>query len=440
LFVSLSTHKELAGFIVATSELTKSASLDLSNVDPDLADVLEAEGKRQIEGLELIASENYTSEAVMEAVGSIFTNKYAEGYPGKRYYGGCINVDVVEDLARDRLLQLMGGEHANVQPHSGSVPNMAVYMSMLDPGDTLMGMRLEHGGHLTHGHPKNFSGALYNVVGYGVNPDTETIDYENVRRLALEHRPKLIVSGSTAYPRLIDFAKFREIADEVGALHMTDMAHISGLVAGGSHPSPVPYADFVTSSTHKSLRGPRGGFVICKKEWAKQIDGAMFPGIQGGPFMNVIAGKAVAFKEALQPEFKEYSRQVVSNAQVLADELIRQGMRLVSDGTDNHLMLIDLGPEGPSGKKMQSALEIAGITTNKNTVPRETRKAFVTSGIRLGTPALTTRGFGNSEMEQIAVWIRKVFQSPDDFDVLQAVHAEVSEMAEGFPVPGISTV
>lgn len=413
-------------------------SAKLVNADREIHAILQAEERRQVEGLELIASENYTSSAVMEVVGSVFTNKYAEGYPGRRYYGGCANVDDVERLAQSRLLQLLGGDHANVQPHSGSVPNMTVFMAALEPGDTIMGLRLEHGGHLTHGHPKNFSGILYNVVGYGVDPQSETIDYDEVRNLALEHKPRLIISGSTAYPRTLDFAKFREIADEVGALHLTDMAHIAGLVAGGSHPSPVPYADFVTSSTHKSLRGPRGGFVVCQSEWAKRVDSAVFPGGQGGPFMHVIAGKAVAFKEALQPEFKQYAQGIVDNAKSLSDELTRQGMRLVSGGTDTHLMLIDLGASGPSGKKMQAALEEAGITTNKNTVPRETRKPFVTSGIRLGTPALTTRGFGTDEMRQIARWIRRVFDNPDDQRVLSGVNAEVTEMAREYPVPGIA--
>ena len=412
--------------------------VSLADADREIHSILLAEEARQVDGLEMIASENYTSQAVLEAVGSIFTNKYAEGYPGRRYYGGCVHVDEVERLAQSRALDLFGGDHVNVQPHSGSAPNMAVYMAVLEPGDTIMGMSLEHGGHLTHGHPRNFSGLLYNVVSYGVDPDTELMDFGEIRRIAKETRPKLIVSGSTAYPRVIDFAKFAEIAEEVGAIHMTDMAHIAGLVAGRAHPSPVPYADFVTSSTHKSLRGPRGGFVICRSEYEKTVDSAVFPRTQGGPFMHVIAGKAVAFKEALSGDFAKYAARVVENAKVLAEALTRGGLRLVSGGTENHLMLMDLGTDGPSGRAMQSRLEKAGITANKNTVPRETRKATVTSGIRLGTPALTTRGMGPDEMQRIAVWIRQVHDAGrGNEEEFSRIRSEVEELAQAYPVPGI---
>ncbi len=410
----------------------------LADTDSEIHAIVQAEEKRQVDGLEMIASENYTSQAVMEVVGSVLTNKYAEGYPGRRYYGGCVNVDDVERLAQSRALELFGGEHVNVQPHSGSAPNMAVFMAQLEPGDTIMGMRLEHGGHLTHGHPRNFSGILYNVVSYGVDPETELIDFDEVRRIALEARPKIIVSGSTAYPRVIDFATFAEIAAEVGALHMTDMAHIAGLVAGKAHPSPVPHADFVTSSTHKSLRGPRGGLVISREKFAKAIDSTIFPGTQGGPFMHVIAGKAVAFKEALSDDFAQYAARVVENAKALAEALLSEGLRLVSDGTENHLMLLDLGADGPSGRAMQSRLEKAGITANKNTVPRETRKATVTSGIRLGTPALTTRGMGPDEMRRIAVWIREVRDAGrGNEEEFARIRQAVEELASGYPVPGI---
>ncbi len=420
-----------------TVPVATATDLPLAEVDMAVATALSAEKSRQRDGLELIASENYASRAVIEAMGSIFTNKYAEGYPGRRYYGGCENVDQVERLARERLLELFGGDHANVQPHSGSSPNMAVYMAVLEPGDTIMGLSLEHGGHLTHGHPRNFSGALYNVASFGVDPETELIDYDQVEALAREHRPKLIVSGFTAYPRTIDFARFAEIAQSVGAYHMTDMAHIAGLVAGGVHPNPVEHADFVTSSTHKSLRGPRGGIVICRTEYARRIDSTVFPGIQGGPFMNVIAAKAVAFGEALTPAFKSYAGGVVENARVLAAGLTEAGLRVVSGGTDNHIVLLDFGADGPSGKKMQRVLEAAGITANKNTVPRETRKPYIASGIRLGTPALTTRGMGPAEMRQIAGWIARVSAASDDEGELAAVRNEVYQMARYFPVPAI---
>ncbi len=409
----------------------------LQNVDPSIFAALDAEEQRQLDGLELIASENYTSAAVMEAVGSVFTNKYAEGYPGKRYYGGCVNVDEVEALAIERAKELFGAEHANVQPHSGSAPNMAVYFAALQPGDTVLGMELAHGGHLTHGHPKNFSGQLYNFVPYGVDPESEVIDYESVAEVVRKAKPKLIVCGFTAYPRVIDFEAFRRIADEVGALLMADIAHIAGLVVGGAHPSPVPFCDFVTTSTHKTLRGPRGGLVLCRQEFAKPIDSAVFPGTQGGPLMHVIAGKAVALREAGTPEFARYAAAIVENARALADGLLEAGLRLVSGGTDNHLMLLDFGPDGPSGRAMQRALEKAGITANKNTVPRETRKPTVTSGIRLGTAALTTRGFGVDEMRQIARWIRRVHDSRKDEQELASVRSEVREMALAYPVPGI---
>ncbi|MDP6182983.1 MAG: serine hydroxymethyltransferase [Gammaproteobacteria bacterium] len=409
----------------------------LLRADPDVFAALKLEEQRQLDGLELIASENYASAAVIEAVGSVFTNKYAEGYPGKRYYGGCDNVDEIETLAIQRAQDLFKAEHANVQAHSGSAPNMAVYFAALESGDTVLGMELAHGGHLTHGHPKNFSGRQYNFVGYGVDTESEQIDYDAVRSIARKAKPKLIVCGYTAYPRIIDFAAFRDIADETGALLMADIAHIAGLVVGGVHPSPVPFCDFVTTSTHKTLRGPRGGMVLCRKEFAKAIDSAVFPGTQGGPLMHVIAGKAVALREAGSPDFADYAARVVENARALADGLNEEGLRLVSGGTDNHLMLIDFGPEGASGRAMQSALEKAGITANKNTVPRETRKPTVTSGVRLGTPALTTRGFGPGEMRQIARWIRRVHDNRRDDEELAAIRAEVREMALTFPVPGI---
>ena len=411
--------------------------LGLDQVDPEVTAALKSEEHRQVSGLELIASENYASRAVIEALGTVFTNKYAEGYPGRRYYGGCENVDKIERLACDRALELFGGDHVNVQLHSGSAPNMAVYMAMLEPGDTLMGLSLAHGGHLTHGHPMNFSGGFYDVVSYGVDPESELIDYDQLESLALEHRPKLIVSGATAYPRTIDYARFAEIADRVGALHMCDMAHIAGLVAGGAHPNPVEHCDFVTSSTHKSLRGPRGGLLICRQQYAKQVDRLVFPGIQGGPFMNVIAAKAVAFGEALRPEFSRYAAAVVKNAAVLAEALSAEGLRVVSGGTDNHIVLLDFGANGPSGKKMQRVLEAAAMTTNKNTVPRETRKPFIASGIRLGTPALTTRGMGPAQMRQIAVWIARATEAADDSGELAAIAGEVNELAERFPVPAI---
>ena len=413
---------------------------DLRQTDPDVFAALKSEERRQLDGLELIASENYASAAVMEAVGSVFTNKYAEGYPGKRYYGGCGNVDKIERLAIQRAKDLFAAEHANVQAHSGSAPNMAVYFAALEYGDTVLGMELAHGGHLTHGHPKNFSGRQYNFAAYGVDSESEQIDYDAVRSIARKVKPKLIVCGYTAYPRVIDFAAFREIADETGALLMADIAHIAGLVVGGAHPSPVPFCDFVTTSTHKTLRGPRGGLVLCRQEFARAVDSAIFPGTQGGPLMHVIAGKAVALKEAGMPEFAGYAAHVVENARALAEGLTEEGLRLVSGGTDNHLMLIDFGPDGASGRAMQIALERAGITANKNTVPRETRKPTVTSGVRLGTPALTTRGFGPVEMRRIAGWIRRVHDDRRNRPELAAIRAEVREMALKFPVPGLQSL
>lgn len=374
----------------------------VAQVDPEVARAIAAEEQRQRRNIELIASENFTSEAVRAAQGSVLTNKYAEGYPGKRYYGGCEFVDVAEELARERLKKLFGADHANVQPHSGAQANMGVYAACLKPGDTVLGMNLSHGGHLTHGSPVNFSGLTYNFVAYGVSLETETIDYDQVAELAHKHRPKLIVAGASAYPRVIDFARFRQIADEVGALFMVDMAHIAGLVAAGLHPNPVPHAQFVTSTTHKTLRGPRGGLILCTAEWAKAIDKAIFPGIQGGPLEHVIAAKAVAFGEALTEEFRAYQRRIVENAQALAAALLARGFRLVSGGTDNHLMLINLQNRGLTGKEAETRLDSIGITVNKNTVPNETQSPMVTSGIRVGTPAVTTRGMGPAEMEEIA--------------------------------------
>lgn len=375
---------------------------NLSREDKAISDLIEKELKRQQDGIELIASENFASKAVMEAMGSFLTNKYAEGYPNKRYYGGCHVVDEVEDIARNRAKELFGAEHANVQPHSGSQANMAVYLSVLETGDTVLGMDLSHGGHLTHGSPVNFSGKLYNFVSYGVDKETETIDYDVVRELALKHRPKLIVAGASAYSRIIDFKAFREICDEVGAYFMVDMAHIAGLIAAGEHPSPVPYADFVTSTTHKTLRGPRGGLILCKEKYAKQIDKTIFPGIQGGPLIHTIAAKAVCFKEALDPSYKEYIKTVVNNCSVLANELINYGFKIVSGGTDNHLILVDLNNKNVTGKDAEIILDSIGITVNKNTVPNETKSPFVTSGIRIGTAAVSTRGFNEDDMKEIA--------------------------------------
>ena len=387
---------------------------NLVKVDEEIYSLVEKELEREQDGIELIASENFASEAVMEAMGSYLTNKYAEGYPSKRYYGGCQVVDEVEELARERAKKLFGAEHANVQPHSGSQANMAVYFTILQPGDTVLGMNLSHGGHLTHGSVVNFSGRLYNFVSYGVNKETERIDYEEVRRLALEYKPKLIVAGASAYSRIIDFKKLREICDQVEAYFMVDMAHIAGLVATGAHPSPVPYADFVTSTTHKTLRGPRGGLILCKEKYAKALDKNIFPGIQGGPLMHTIAAKAVCFKEALQPEFKEYINKVVKNCKVLAEELVKYDFKLVSNGSDNHLILIDLNNKDITGKDAEKLLDSIGITVNKNTVPNETKSPFVTSGVRIGTAAVTTRGFDEEDMKEVAALINDAIENKDE--------------------------
>ncbi len=406
----------------------------LSQFDPAIADAIRHETERQEYNLELIASENFVSEAVLEAQGSVLTNKYAEGYPGKRYYGGCQNVDVVERLAIDRAKELFGADHANVQPHSGSQANMAVYNAVCQPGDTILGMNLSHGGHLTHGSPANFSGRFYKVVSYGVAQNTETIDYNEVERLALEHRPKMIVVGASAYPRTIDFPAFRSIADKVGAVVMVDMAHIAGLVAAGVHPSPVPYAEFVTTTTHKTLRGPRGGMILCREEFAKTINSQIFPGIQGGPLMHVIAAKAVAFKEALQPEFKAYQQQIVKNAKALSEALMKKGFKLTSGGTDNHLMLINFSGTDITGKAAEEALDMAGITVNKNTVPFETRSPFVTSGIRIGTPACTSHGLKETEMEQVAGFVADAVANIGNDEGLAGIQVGVSALMRKFPL------
>ncbi len=403
--------------------------------DEKLFKAMEKEFDRQNNNIELIASENFVSETVMEAQGSVLTNKYAEGYPGRRYYGGCEYVDIVEDLARDRAKQLFGGEHVNVQPHSGSQANMAVYFVALEPGDTVLGMNLSHGGHLTHGAKVNFSGKLYNFVEYGVSEENEQIDYEEILRVAKEAQPKLIVAGASAYPRQIDFKKFKEIADEVGAKLMVDMAHIAGLVAAGLHQNPVDYADFVTTTTHKTLRGPRGGMIFCKEEYAKEIDKTIFPGIQGGPLMHVIAGKAVSFGEALQPEFKEYQKQVIKNAQKLAATLEDEGLRIVSGGTDNHLICVDVkGSLGITGKLAENALDEVGITCNKNTIPFDQEKPFVTSGIRLGTPAVTSRGFDEEAVEEVGRIIALVLKNPEDEQTLKEAHERVLSLTSKFPL------
>jgi len=406
----------------------------LNLFDNEIADAIRKETERQEYSLEFIASENFVSEKVLEAQGSVLTNKYAEGYPAKRYYGGCEFVDVAEQLAIDRAKELFGAEHANVQPHSGSQANMAVYMAVCQPGDTILGMNLAHGGHLTHGSPVNFSGKLYNVVPYGVKQETGTIDYEEVERLAVEHKPRMIVVGASAYPRTIDFKAFRDIADKVGAVVMVDMAHIAGLVATGQHPSPVPYAEFVTSTTHKTLRGPRGGLILCTEEWGKKLNSNIFPGIQGGPLMHVIAAKAVAFKEALQPEFKTYAAQVVKNAQALAGTLVEHGFNLVSGGTDNHLMLVDFTGTELTGKVAEATLEEAGITVNKNAVPFDNRSPFVTSGIRIGTPATTTRGLKEAEMVQVGQWISEALNNIENAEVLSRIRQQVRDLCQRFPL------
>ncbi len=402
--------------------------------DQQLYDAIQKEFDRQNENIELIASENFVSEAVLEAQGSVLTNKYAEGYPNKRYYGGCEYVDIAEDLARDRLKEIFGAEHANVQPHSGSQANMAVYFSVLNPGDTILGMNLSDGGHLTHGAPVNFSGKLFNIVSYGVSKEDEAIDYDELREIAIKEQPKLIIAGGSAYALQIDFKKFREIADEVGAYLMVDMAHIAGLVAAGLHPNPVEYADFVTSTTHKTLRGPRGGIILTKKEHAKKIDSNIFPGIQGGPLMHVIAAKAVAFNEALQPEFKEYQEQVIKNAKVLAEKLQENGLRIVSGRTENHLVLVDTKVFGLTGKQAEEALDKVGITTNKNTIPFETESPFVTSGLRMGTPAMTTRGFKEAEMEEVADIIIETLTKEKNGESLDGIHDKVVALTKKFPL------
>lgn len=406
----------------------------LKEFDPEIFEAIRNETFKQESKLQLIASENFVSEAVMEAQGSVMTNKYAEGYPGHRYYAGCENVDVVEDLARERAKKLFNAEYVNVQPHSGSQANMAVYFSVLQPGDTILGMNLAHGGHLTHGSPVNFSGKMYKVIPYGVNKESETIDYDELEEIARREKPKMIVAGASAYPRILDFPRFRKIADSVGAILMTDMAHIAGLVAAGMHPSPVPYSQFVTSTTHKTLRGPRGGLVISSAENQKLIDKNVFPGIQGGPLMHVIAAKAVAFKEALSPTFKAYQEQVVKNAKVLAAELAATGLRIVSGGTDNHLMLVDLRPMKCTGKDANDALNAAGIVVNKNGIPFDPEKPAVTSGIRIGTPSVTTRGMKEAEMKTIAGLIHKVIVNRSDSGVLEKVAGEVKELCDAFPL------
>src|SRR3990170_2826967 len=410
----------------------------LERSDPRVADIIRREEERQRTGLELIASENYTSAAVLEAMGSVLTNKYAEGYPGKRYYGGCHVVDEAEKLAIARARQLFGAEHANVQSNSGAEANMAVYFALIQPGDVAMGMNLQQGGHLTHGREVNFSGKLYNFVHYGVNRESEYIDYDEMAALAREHRPKIIVVGATAYPRIIDFARAREIADEVGAYLFADMAHISGLVATGLHPSPVPCAHVVTSTTHKTLRGPRSGFILCTSDLAQVIDKTVFPGTQGGPHMHVIAAKAVCFGEALRPDFRHYCEQIIENARTLAEELQRHGLRLVSGGTDNHLLLVDVGVTGISGRDAERLLEKVRITTNRNTIPYDERPPLQGSGIRLGTPALTSRGMGPQEMREIGRFIAQAIERREDENTLAALRRQVEEMASSFPVPGIS--
>ena len=409
--------------------------IDLScirNADPELCAAMEQELARQRGNLELIASENIVSPAVMAAMGSHLTNKYAEGYPGKRYYGGCQFVDIAEDLARDRLKQIFGCDHCNVQPHSGAQANFAVYFAMLKPGDTIMGMNLSHGGHLTHGSPANISGTYFNIVPYGVSAETEVLDYDEMEKIALECKPKMIVSGASAYPRIIDFARIREICDKVGALMMVDIAHIAGLVAAGLHPNPVPYADFVTTTTHKTLRGPRGGVIMCKEQYAKAIDKAVFPGTQGGPLMHVIAAKAVAFKEALSPEFKEYQAQIVKNAAAMAERFTENGVRLVSGGTDNHLMLVDLRKENMTGKELEKLLDEAHITANKNTIPFETTSPFITSGVRIGTPAITSRGMKEGEAAEIADLVTEVIRRREE--AVPSVSERVAALCAKFPI------
>jgi len=409
-------------------------SRPLEESDPEIAAAIDSETRRQHEGLELIASENFVSEAVLEAMGSVFTNKYAEGYPGKRYYGGCEFADVVENLARERAKQIFGAEHANVQPHSGSSANMAAYAAVLQPGDTILGLNLAHGGHLTHGHHLNFSGKTYKVVPYGVTKETETIDYDDLEKLAERERPKLIIGGGSAYPRIIDFARMRKIADKVGALFLVDMAHFAGLVAGGAHPSPVPHSHIVTTTTHKTLRGPRAGMILSKQEFAAAIDKVVFPGMQGGPLVHIIAAKAVCFREALQPQFRDYARQIVANAKVLAETIAAEGFRIISGGTDTHLMLVDVFSKGMFGSEAEKALGEAAITVNKNAIPFDTNPPMKPSGIRIGTPALTTRGMKESEMRQIGHWIAEALNSRTDAAVLGKIRRQVVQLAEAFPL------
>ena len=408
--------------------------LPLYENDPQIAAAIDNETRRQHEGLELIASENFVSEAVLEAAGSVFTNKYAEGYPGKRYYGGCEFADVVENLARDRAKQLFGAEHANVQPHAGSQANMEAYAAVLQPGDTILGLNLAHGGHLTHGHHLNISGKTYKIVPYGVTKETETIDYDALEKIAEQERPKLIIGGGSAYPRIIDFARMRQIANKVGALFLVDMAHFAGLVAGGAHPSPVPHAHIVTSTTHKTLRGPRSGMILSKAEFAQAIDKVVFPGMQGGPLVHIMAAKAVCFQEAMQPEFRDYARQVVANAKVLAQSLADEGFRIISGGTDTHLMLVDVFSKGMLGSEAEKALGEAGITVNKNAIPFDTNPPMKPSGVRIGTPALTTRGMKEAEMSQIGRWIADVLLHRTDAAVLSKVRKQVLELCEAFPL------
>ena len=406
----------------------------LAEADPEIAKAVRDELRRQRDGLELIASENFVSRAILEAVGSVFTNKYAEGYPGRRYYGGCEFVDVVESLAIARAKALFGADHANVQPHAGAQANMAVYFAIMKPGDTVLGMNLAHGGHLTHGHPLNFSGQLYKVVPYGVSQETEQIDYDELDRLADEHRPKMIMVGASAYPRVIDFPRIRAAANRIGAAMVTDMAHIAGLVAAGVHPNPVPHSDFVTTTTHKTLRGPRSGMVLCTERYAKDLDKAVFPGLQGGPLVHVIAAKAVCFKDASQPAFATYQRQIVANAKRLADALVGAGFRLVSGGTDNHLMLVDVFSKGITGKVAEAALGKAGITVNKNAIPFDRNPPMVASGIRIGTPAVTTRGMREAEMDIIAEFLVRALKSPEDERALGAIRSEVEAFCQKFPL------
>jgi glycine hydroxymethyltransferase len=409
-------------------------SSPLSESDPAIAQAIANEVNRQHEGLELIASENFVSMAVLEAAGSVFTNKYAEGYPGKRYYGGCEFADVVENLARERAKQIFGADHVNVQPHSGSQANMAAYMALLQPGDAVMGLNLAHGGHLTHGHPLNFSGKMYKIIPYGVRKDTETIDYDEMEQIAVRERPKMIIGGGSAYARVIDFARMRQIADKVGAKLMVDMAHIAGLVAGGAHPSPVPHSDIVTTTTHKTLRGPRAGMVLCRQELASAVDKITFPGIQGGPLVHIIAAKAVCFREALQPAFKDYAHQVVANARALARKIMDEGFRVITGGTDTHLMLIDVFAQGILGSEAENALGQAGITVNKNAIPFDSNPPLKPSGIRIGTPALTTRGMKEKEMIQTGAWIVEALRNHKDAQTLTRIRKQVLELAEAFPL------